>query len=96
MPLISLREKNLSISQRLLTKRSLKNIESNTNFSKKCRGKHRVKTLILGRCLSNHLLLLKCQILVFSLLLIFSHRCNNSKFHHFRILSHLLLFSTKL
>jgi hypothetical protein len=96
MFLVSLREKKLSISQRLLTKRSLKNIESNTNFSKKCRGKLRVKTLILGRCLSNQLLLLKCRNLVFSLLSIFSHRCNNNKFHHFRILSQLLLFSIKL
>ena len=96
MPLISLREKNLSISQRLLTKRSLKNIESNINFSKKCRGKLKVMILIKSRCQSSRQLLLKCLILVHTLLSITSLRRNNYKFHHFRILFQLLLFNIKL
>jgi hypothetical protein len=94
--LIKLREKSQLIFQRLSTKRSLKNIESNTNFSKKCRGKLKVMILILRRCQSSRQLLLKCLILVHMLLSIISLRRNNNKFHHFRILFQLLLFNIKL
>jgi hypothetical protein len=93
--LIKLREKSQLIFQRLSTKRSLKNIESNTNFSKKCRGKFRVRMLILSRCLSSHLHLLKCRILELSLLSSINLKCNSNKFQHFKISFQLLLFNIK-
>lgn len=65
---LSLDKKRLKMSNRLIfqqhsIRKSLRNIESNTSFSKRCRRGHKASKLDLIKCLSSQLLLrrLRCQ-----------------------------------